>query len=85
MCGCSTHQTPRGKAIERDSGALTIRVEDMACGHCAGTIARAVETALPGTKVKADPAAKTVFVYGAPDPSSVRAAISAAGYTPGPA
>lgn len=85
MCGCSTHQTQASNIIEHDSAALMIRVEDMTCGHCAGAITRAVETAIPGTKVKANPTAKTVFVYGAPDPSSVRAVISAAGYTPGPA
>jgi copper chaperone len=85
MCGCSTHQSHPSKAIERDSTALTITVEDMTCGHCAGTIARAVETGIPGTKVKADPTSKTVLVYGAPDPSSVRMLISAAGYTPAPA
>jgi copper chaperone len=85
MCGCSTHQVHPGKPIERDSTALAIRVDDMTCGHCAGTITRAVETGIPGTKVKADPTTKTVLVHGAADLSSLRALISGAGYTPGPA
>lgn len=63
-------------------GDIRLKVEDMSCGHCAGAIARAVETAVPGAKVSADPATKLVTVTGAGDRAKVEAAIAAAGYTP---
>lgn len=80
MCGCSTHQP--GKAVEHDANALILRVEDMTCGHCAGTIKKAIETGLPGTQVEADPASKLVSVRGSTDLSSIKALVAEAGYTP---
>lgn len=62
--------------------ALTFRVPNMDCGHCAGTIKAAVEKAHPGAKVDADPKTKRVVVTGAPDREKVSATIKAAGYTP---
>jgi copper chaperone len=82
MCGCSTHQTRSTRTVERDPAVLTLRVEDMTCGHCAGTIRKAVEAALPGTKVDADPASKLVSVHGATNLPAVMAIIAEAGYTP---
>jgi copper chaperone len=82
MCGCSTHQTQASQAVERNSDALTLRVEDMTCGHCAGTIKKAIETGLPGTSVEADPASKLVFIRGSTDLSSIKALVTEAGYTP---
>lgn len=82
MCGCSTPQTQTTQAVERDPNALTLRVEDMTCGHCAGTIKKAIETGLPGTSVEADPASKLVSVRGSTDLSSIEALVSEAGYTP---
>lgn len=64
------------------SEAITLKVEDMACGHCAATITKAVVGAAPGAQVAADPATKLVTVTGAPDRAKVEAAIAAAGYTP---
>lgn len=83
MCGCSTHRTgSAGPAAVPQDGSLILRVEDMTCGHCAGTIKKAVETTLPGTQVDADPASKLVTIRGKADPSAVRAIVSEAGYTP---
>jgi copper chaperone len=82
MCGCSTHQTQETQVVERDPAALTLRVEDMTCGHCAGTIKKAIETGLPGTQVDADPASKLVSVRGSTDLSSIKALVTEAGYTP---
>ncbi|MBM1173864.1 heavy-metal-associated domain-containing protein [Microvirga arabica] len=79
MCGCSTQS---GQAVGRDPAALTLRVEDMTCGHCAGTIKKAVEAALPGTEVDADPASKLVSARGTADLSAVTAIVAEAGYTP---
>lgn len=64
------------------SETITLKVEDMACGHCASSITKAVQGAAPGAKVAADPATKLVTITGAPDRARVEAAIAAAGYTP---
>lgn len=82
MCGCSTHQSQANQAAERYPDALTLRVEDMTCGHCAGTIKKAIETGLPGTSVEADPASKLVSVRGSTDLTSIQALVAEAGYTP---
>lgn len=82
MCGCATHSSQANQAAERDPKALTLRVEDMTCGHCAGTIKKAVEAALPGTEVQADPASKLVSICGTADLAAVKAIVADAGYTP---
>jgi copper chaperone len=83
MCGCSTHQAGNtGQTALPNDGSLTLRVEDMTCGHCAGTIKKAVETTLPGTQVDADPASKLVSIRGTADLAAVKAIVSDAGYTP---
>uniref|UniRef100_UPI002FCBF754 heavy-metal-associated domain-containing protein n=1 Tax=Devosia sp. TaxID=1871048 RepID=UPI002FCBF754 len=61
---------------------LAFRVDDMACGHCAGSIKQAIENALPGTKVDADPASKLVTVRGDGDYPTIRSIVSGIGYTP---
>lgn len=83
MCGCSTHRSEEaGQAATPDVGALTLRVEDMTCGHCAGTIKKAIESTLPGTQVDPDPGTKLVSIRGTADRSAVKAIVMAAGYTP---
>jgi copper chaperone len=82
MCGCSTHQSQPGRAIEHAPDALVLRVEDIVCSHCASTIAKAVEAGLPGAKVEADPSSKMVFVRGTRDLEAVKAIVCGAGYTP---
>jgi len=82
MCGCSTQQTQSPQAVDGDPAALTLRIEDMTCGHCAGSIKKAIETGLPGTSVEADPASKLVTVRGSTDPTLVKALVTEAGYTP---
>jgi copper chaperone len=82
MCGCSTHQTSSSTLAKQDPDALTLRVEDMTCGHCAGTIKKAVEAALPGTVVDPDPGSRLVSIRGTADLSAVKAIVTRAGYTP---
>ena len=82
MCGCSADQSQDTRLAERDPAALTLRVEDMTCGHCAGTVKKAIETGLPGTSVEADPASKLVSVRGSTDLRSIESLITEAGYTP---
>lgn len=54
----------------------------MTCGHCANTIAKAIEGGLPGTRVEADPTSKIVLVRGASDLAAINALVTRAGYTP---
>ena len=82
MCGCSTHRSSTGTTAMPTNGSLTLRVDDMTCGHCAGTIKQAVEAAIPGTHVDADPATKLVSVQGTADLSAVKTIVTEAGYTP---
>jgi len=82
MCGCSTHQAQSSQAVERNPEALTLRVEDMTCGHCASRIKKAIESNLPGTRVEADPASKLVSVQGSTHLTSIKATVTEAGYTP---
>jgi len=82
MCGCSTHRTESAQAVDRDPSALALKVEDMTCGHCAGTIKKAIEAGPPGTSVDADPATRLVRVRGSTDLSSIKALVTEAGYTP---
>lgn len=83
MCGCATHPPePAAQPRESISDGLIFRVADMTCGHCAGAIARAVESALPGTLVEADPVSKRVSVRGSADRDAIKAIIAGAGYTP---
>ena len=83
MCGCSTHQSDVStKTTVPTDGSLTLRVEDMTCGHCAGTIKKAVESTLPGTQVDADLTSELVSIRGTADLAAVQAIVSDAGYTP---
>ena len=82
MCGCSTHASSSNPTAAPDQDALTLRVEDMTCGHCASTITKAIEKGLPGATVEADPALKTVLVRGTADLAAVRSLVTEAGYTP---
>ena len=83
MCSCQQHsQSATDTAAKAASGGLNFTVEDMTCGHCAGTIKTAIETALPGTSVDADPASKLVSVKGFGDYAAIKSIVSGAGYTP---
>jgi copper chaperone len=83
MCGCASHQGQAASAGHvGEDASFAFRVEDMTCGHCAGTIKKAIETGLPGAQVEADPRTKLVSVRGTSDVTAVHDLVSAAGYTP---
>jgi len=82
MCSCQQHSTTASAATQAPGEAISFRVEDMTCGHCAGTIKQAIEGGLPGTSVTADPGSKLVSVQGSADVAAIKSAITAAGYTP---
>lgn len=62
--------------------ALTFTVSDMTCGHCAGTIKKAIESGVPGAHVNADPATKVVSITGSSNRDLLAGIITGAGYTP---
>lgn len=82
MCSCQDHAKPGPETAAPAGNAVSFQVEDMTCGHCAGRIKSAIETRLPGTTVTADPDSKRVSVLGSTDHAAIRAAVTAAGYTP---
>ena len=79
---CTAHQHHAETSTAPVDADLSFHVEDMTCGHCAGTIKNAIETGLPGTQVEADPASKLVSVRGSSDLASIKALVAKAGYTP---
>ena len=81
MCRCSTHK-PQSTVVDTDPNVLTLRVEDMTCGHCAGRITKAIQAGIPGAVVAADPASRTLGFTGTTDREAVRVLIAGAGYTP---
>ncbi len=82
MCSCQQHATTTSTATPASSDAVSLRVDDMTCGHCAGTIKKAIETTLPGTAVNADPESKLVTVEGYGDYAAIKSIVIGAGYTP---
>jgi copper chaperone len=58
-------------------------VNDMTCGHCVGTVRKALEEALPGAKIAVDLTTHKVSFTG--DRAKGEEAIRDAGYTPEPA
>ncbi len=61
---------------------IKLKVPDMACGACGETITKAVLKIDPKASVKADPKTKEVTVETQANQSSIKDAITAAGYTP---
>lgn len=83
MCSCQQHsKTSSDTTSALPHAGLSFRVEDMACGHCAGTIKKAIETGLPGAAVMADPDTKLVSVQGNVDYATIKSIVIGAGYTP---
>lgn len=61
---------------------IELKVPNMACGACGETITQAILSIDPKASVKADPKTKQVIVNTQVSESSIREAISAAGYPP---
>lgn len=57
-----------------------LSVNDMTCGHCVGTVRKALEEALPGAEISVNLATHKVEFTG--DRARGEAAIREAGYTP---
>lgn len=61
---------------------MTFRIVDMTCGHCAGTIARAVADVDKGARVEVDLTRKLVSISSIAPEGELMEAIREAGYTP---
>lgn len=62
---------------------IAFTVNDMTCGHCAGTITRAIAAVDEGARVTVDLATHRVAIEPhTADPQALGAAIAEAGYTP---
>ncbi|MCR6673407.1 heavy-metal-associated domain-containing protein [Devosia ginsengisoli] len=62
------------------SDTTILTVNDMTCGHCVGTVRKALEDALPGARISVDLDTHKVEFTG--DRATGEAAIREAGYTP---
>jgi copper chaperone len=64
---------------------IAFRVDDMTCGHCVSTIAKALKHADKDAKVVVDLAKHLVLIEpAAAEADALREAIAEAGYTPTP-
>lgn len=61
---------------------ITLRISDMTCGHCAGTIARAIADVDKDARVEVNIPGKLVSIASAADEKELVEAIQDAGYTP---
>ena len=62
------------------SDKTILTVNDMTCGHCVGTVRKALQDALPGAEISVDLNTHKVEFTG--DRATGEAAIRDAGYTP---
>lgn len=75
-----SHQDNRKDAQAEPISGARFKVTDMTCGHCAGTIRKALEQKLPGAAVAISLEANEVTVAG--DATIAEQAIRGAGYEP---
>lgn len=80
MCGCSDHQHHAKHSGKEAVSGVRFKVADMTCGHCAGTIRKALEQTMPGAAVAISLETNEVTVAG--DAATAERAIRAAGYEP---
>lgn len=59
---------------------LKLKVPDMSCGHCVGTIEKAVKSVDPAARVAADLGSSTLTVETAAETDAIRGVIRLAGY-----
>lgn len=65
---------------DREAAGVTFQVKDMTCGHCVGTIRKALEESMPGTAVDINLESHEVTVAG--DALLAEKTIRDAGYEP---
>ncbi len=62
---------------------LEFDIPAMTCGHCVASVTEAIKAVDPAARVEADLAHKKLRVESRVEPGALRAALDAAGYTPG--
>jgi copper chaperone len=55
-------------------------IPDMSCGHCVSTVSKAIKTADPDAVANIDLTRRKATVESKTDPTTIRAALEAAGY-----
>ena len=61
---------------------VKFEVKDMSCGHCAGSITKAIKEVDPQAEVNIDLASKTVNVNANASAETIKKAMEEAGFTP---
>lgn len=80
-CGCDTNaHTSEAPAIA--SRSQVVRVDDMSCGQCVGTINKVVKARWPLADVSADLDNKPVTIVGGGSGTELGSVIREAGYNP---
>jgi copper chaperone len=64
----------------KETDMLKLNVPDMTCGHCAGTVTKAVQSVDSKASVTVDLPLKTVSIVTAADGGKISQAVEAAGY-----
>lgn len=59
---------------------IKLNVPDMSCGHCVGSITKAIKSIDPTADVKTDLASKTVTVETTQSPARIAQIVDDAGY-----
>ena len=59
---------------------MDFRIENMTCGGCARSVARAIQSVDPHARIETNPAARTVKVETTASSAAVRQVLEAAGY-----
>jgi copper chaperone CopZ len=61
---------------------LTFTINDMTCGHCVGSITKAIQALDPAAKIAVDLTTHTLSVQSQSDAQAIQECILEAGYTP---
>lgn len=59
---------------------MELKIENMTCGGCARSVAKAIQSVDPGARVEADPAARSVKVETTATVAALRHVLEEAGY-----
>lgn len=59
---------------------MELRIENMTCGGCAGSVTKAIQSVDPNAKVEANPAGRRVKVVSTAGEDSILQVLAEAGY-----
>ena len=61
---------------------LVFTIKDMTCGHCVGSITKAIQALDPSAKIEAELTTHSLSVHSQSDAQAIEDCIREAGYTP---